>query len=250
AAAVARFGARLLRRPGKLAQAAGLAYSLRRVPQTRGAWPTEARGADRLEAAVLSTGETLDCDLLACGFGLLPDTGVARHLGLEPGRDAGDGIPVDSVQRTRRPGIYAAGECTGVGGVDAALVEGQIAGRAAAGLEPDPRLGRERSHAHAFARELDATFRLDPRLRDLPNADTVVCRCEDVPWRRLSAYGPGDSRRAKLETRCGMGPCQGRVCGGALSYLLGFAPDLIRPPFFPTPIGDLMSPSDPTPPTS
>ncbi|MEO1366191.1 MAG: FAD-dependent oxidoreductase [Acidobacteriota bacterium] len=258
AAAVARFGAGLLRRPGTLAQAAGLAFSLRRVPKTRGAWPTEARGTGRLEAVVLSNGEILECDLLACGFGLLPDIGVARHLGLAADNDDGvpsrgpgpwAGVPVDHLQRTRRAGIYAAGECTGVGGVAAALVEGQIAGRAAAGLDPDPRLDRRRRRAHAFARALEAAFRLDPRLRDLPAADTVVCRCEDVPWRRLSAYGPDDGRRAKLETRCGMGPCQGRICGGALSHLLGFAPDLVRPPFFPTPVADLMSPADPTSPT-
>ncbi|MEO1086379.1 MAG: FAD/NAD(P)-binding oxidoreductase, partial [Acidobacteriota bacterium] len=250
AVAVARFGAGLLRRPGKLAQAAGLALSLRGIPKTYGAWPTEAwagdRSGDRLGTAVLSNGESVGCDLLACGFGLLPETGVARHLGL----DAEVGVTVDADQRTGHPGIYAAGECTGVGGVDAALIEGQIAGRAAAGLDPEPRLERRRRSARAFARELDAAFRLDPRLRDLPKADTVICRCEDVPWRRLSAYGPDDSRRAKLETRCGMGPCQGRVCGGALGHLLGFAPDLIRPPFFPTAVDDLMHTSNRPDPSS
>ncbi|MEM1177040.1 MAG: FAD-dependent oxidoreductase [Acidobacteriota bacterium] len=246
AASVARFGAGLLTSPGKLAQAATLAASLLRTPKTYGTWPTEARGrADgRLGLVMLSNGDSLECDLLACGFGLVPNTGVARHLGASlAATDLGHtAIVVDGEQRTSRPGLFAAGECTGVGGVDAAVLEGEIAGRAAAGASPDLRLAAKRRRSQAFARRLDVTFQLDPRLRDLPRPDTIVCRCEDVPWRALSRYGPGESRRAKLETRCGMGPCQGRVCGAATAFLLGFGPDRIRPPFFPAAIDDLMAP--------
>jgi hypothetical protein len=40
-------------------------------------------------------------------------------------------------------------------------------------------------------------------------------------------------RAAKLHTRCGMGACQGRVCGSAAQLLFGWEPDSVRPPLFP-----------------
>jgi len=46
-------------------------------------------------------------------------------------------------------------------------------------------------------------------------------------------------REAKLQTRCGMGPCQGRVCGSAAEFLLGWKHESVRPPVFPTRIGTL-----------
>ena len=50
-------------------------------------------------------------------------------------------------------------------------------------------------------------------------------------------------RDAKLHTRCGMGPCQGRVCGAATEFLFGwdaaFAHPNIRPPVFPARVSSL-----------
>ena len=40
-------------------------------------------------------------------------------------------------------------------------------------------------------------------------------------------------REAKLHTRCGMGPCQGRICGGAVEFLLGWQAESVRPPVLP-----------------
>ncbi len=80
-------------------------------------------------------------------------------------------------------------------------------------------------------------FALDPRIHALAAADTLVCRCEDVPLSALR--GHADLRDAKLVSRCGMGACQGRICGSALTEL-GLAPrhddfsdDGRRPPLFP-----------------
>jgi hypothetical protein len=55
-----------------------------------------------------------------------------------------------------------------------------------------------------------------------------------VPLSRLEAAET--MREAKLRTRAGMGPCQGRVCGAALAALRGFAPDSVRPPLVPVPL--------------
>jgi hypothetical protein len=49
------------------------------------------------------------------------------------------------------------------------------------------------------------------------------------------AAGHPSWRSAKLHTRCGMGPCQGRVCGPAAEFLFGWKPESVRPPLFPPP---------------
>ncbi len=54
----------------------------------------------------------------------------------------------------------------------------------------------------------------------------VVCRCEDVTWQEIKSHD--DLRSAKLQTRCGMGSCQGRVCHSALRLLKGWPADSIR----------------------
>jgi hypothetical protein len=64
-----------------------------------------------------------------------------------------------------------------------------------------------------------------------------VCRCEDVTAGRLRDRS--SFREAKLHTRCGMGPCQGRVCGPACEFLFGWGAESIRPPLFPARVDSL-----------
>jgi hypothetical protein len=82
-----------------------------------------------------------------------------------------------------------------------------------------------------FVRALRKAYALDPELRRLASDATIVCRCEDVVYgdlRRSSGW-----RDAKLQTRCGMGPCQGRICGAAAEFLFGWRVESVRPPAFP-----------------
>lgn len=191
-----------------------------------------AHGDERLASVTLTDGRKSwdePCDYLACGFGLVPNVELPALLGCGL---RGGAVQVDDWQRTTIPGVFCAGEAVGIGGLDAALVEGAIAGHAAAGNRAAARrlFGRRR-RARRFARALDAAFALRSELRALPQPDTIVCRCEDVAWGRLAPY---DSwRAAKLQTRCGMGPCQGRICGPALAFLRGVEPESLRPPALP-----------------
>ena len=89
-----------------------------------------------------------------------------------------------------------------------------------------------------FAARLAAAFRLRPELARLAQPDTLVCRCEDVPYQSLSDCR--DAREAKLTTRCGMGPCQARVCGPALEALFGWPREAPRPPLTPVPFQALV----------
>jgi hypothetical protein len=142
-------------------------------------------------------------------------------------------VAVDDQQRTSVAGVFAAGEACGVGGADLALVEGEIAACAAMGKPEGPGrvLVARRARLRSFARRLESTFALRDEVRTLARPDTIVCRCEDVAFGRL--HPEWTPRQAKLYTRVGMGPCQGRVCGAALETLFGWPPDTVRPPLYP-----------------
>jgi NADPH-dependent 2,4-dienoyl-CoA reductase/sulfur reductase-like enzyme len=232
--ALLRFGVGLAANPGKLIQAVQLRAGLLGIPYLTSCWPVGAEpGAVTLRRGAKTWVEP--CDYLACGFGLIPNTELAALLGC---RISDGGVAVSEFQETSLAGTYAAGEVTGIGGVDLSLVEGEIAGYAAAGK---PEAARKhfaaRESQRGFAASLERAFALREELKALANDDTLVCRCEDVPLGRLCPYT--DWREAKLQTRCGMGPCQGRVCGGAVEFLLGWKSDSIRPPVFPARIGSL-----------
>ena len=122
------------------------------------------------------------------------------------------------IKQTSVPGVYCAGEPTGIGGVDKALV-----GRSNRGLCRRGQFGRGRP---AFFRPRKDRARLGGRwrprsrlrseLRELAAPETIVCRCEDVTRGRLEPYRAW--RAAKLHTRCGMGACQGRFADRPRSF--------------------------------
>jgi NADPH-dependent 2,4-dienoyl-CoA reductase/sulfur reductase-like enzyme len=239
--AVLRFGLGLLAWPGKLAEAARYRLALS-APYRCGTWVAAAHGERRVQEVELTDGRRswrLPCDVLACGFGLLPALELPLLLGCAVEAGA---VRVDDEQRTSVPGVFAAGEATGVGGADLALAEGEIAGLAAAAHAlgralPQPAAPRRlRERGRAFARRLEAAFALRPELLR-PDDSVLLCRCEDVSCGRVKDLA--SAREAKLATRAGMGACQGRVCGGALQALRGFGPDAPRAPLLPVPLGVL-----------
>ena len=233
-----RFGLRLLGSPARAVQAAGLGARLAGVKYLTGCWVTAAEGGQMLESVKLRHGSRtlrVDCDYLACGFHLVPNIELAAFLGC----DVTDGaVRVNAFQETSVAGIYCAGETTGIGGLELSLLEGEIAGLAAAGLhhEAASRFG-SRQRLRRFSALLNRTFALRDELRNTPRPDTLVCRCEDVSFERLRKQSGW--RSAKLHTRCGMGPCQGRVCGPAIEFLLGWKFESVRPPVFPVRLASL-----------
>ena len=233
-AAVAGFAAGLWRWPNKAMQAITLASAAYRTS----AHVLAALGTDRLEGVRIRVGnkvEEIACDRLACGFSLVPNIEIAQALGCTVW---GQAIVVDEWQASSLPDHYAAGECTGFGGSELALVEGRIAGLVAVGHHDKARaLWGERQRSQGFADRLNKAFRLDPALKTLATPETVVCRCEDVRYADLAAQGSWTG--AKLATRCGMGACQGRICATAAQTLFGWEPPLLRPPFSPARISTL-----------
>ncbi|GAH81422.1 unnamed protein product, partial [marine sediment metagenome] len=239
----------------KLVQGIGYMLQYFPAPYWPNTWVKEARGDSQVREVILTNGkrEWIEpADVVACAYGLVPSVELAALAGCkqENGR-----LVVDHLQRCHgHPGrvgtgwkpvsrFFAAGEITGIGGTELAITEGEIAGLTAAGKEQSAaKLIARRERQQKFARLLNQSFALKPQLKsalaDLPD-DTIVCRCEDVTFGELK--NQADQRSAKLYTRCGMGPCQGRVCSSALQYLLGWEPNKVRPPLFPTKIGDFIS---------
>jgi NADPH-dependent 2,4-dienoyl-CoA reductase/sulfur reductase-like enzyme len=224
--------------PSKIAE--GLRYKLAtwNVPFHASSWPIAAEGDMQLRSVTLSIGgktTRIDCDYLACGFHLVPNTELPALLGC---RMEGGAVAVDEWQQTSQAHVYCAGEPTGIGGLELSLIEGQIAGlSAAARHQAANALFAKRKKLRGFATRLERAFAPRPELKALPQDDTLVCRCEDVPLRAIRQHQSW--RSAKLHTRCGMGPCQGRVCGAATEFLFGWSADSPRPPLFPTLLSSL-----------
>ncbi|UBB24745.1 NAD(P)/FAD-dependent oxidoreductase [Pseudoxanthomonas japonensis] len=248
------FAAGLPRWPGKAGQAIALRLRLARVPYWHDSEVLAAHGGGCVEAVDIRRGRErlrVACDGVAVGYGLVPNIELAQSLGcaLEPA-PRHPRVRVDANQRTSLAGVYAAGEACGIGGRDSALLEGAIAGHAAAaGADAVPvALRRRQRHARAFATWLQRHF--EPDAPDWPAIapGTVVCRCEDVTVDQLQRFA--DARDAKLATRCGMGACQGRICGTALTEWGLFAVPVSagdrRPPVFPARIDTLADFSVPT----
>jgi D-hydroxyproline dehydrogenase subunit alpha len=243
--AVRQFAAGLVHTPAKLVQALRMRLNLRDTPYLCGAHVMEAGGETKLAHVRVHTaksdGETrIDCERLACAYGLVPNTLVGAALGCHIEETQGvAAIAVDAWQATSRPNIYAAGECTGVGGMELAAVEGRIAAHAALDERTQARgLFAQRERYRRFASRMHDAFALDSRLRELAAPDTVLCRCEDVRFGEAAQHRSW--RDAKLHTRCGMGPCQGKICGDAAAFCFGWLRDGQRPPCSPARIGTLL----------
>ncbi len=239
----------LYRRVLKAVQSAdgGLAATLVRVGDEEGP-------ADR----------TLEVDAVCVGYGFQPNNEVLRCLGCRHGHDARRGHLVtvrNEHCETTVPGIYAIGDCCGLGGAPAALEEGVIAACAAVRS-----LGFDLADGHARAREQAvgalrrhrifqaALWRVfdAPRYQtELATPETLICRCEGVRLRDLDAAvedGNATIGMLKRRTRLGMGPCQGRYCAPVAAAMLErlagtrvdefslFAP---RVPIKPVSVGDI-----------
>ena len=226
AAGFLRYPGVLARHPAKIVEAAGYLATLaeHRVPLHTRHSVVAAHGKDELVAVTVGR-RRIECDTLAVGYGFTPQVDLGLAIGCATTvRDGNLVLAVDARQRTSVPGVFAAGEVTGVGGAALAMVTGALAGRAMAGLPPTSRLLRARARHAEFAATLAKVWPpSDGWLAGLTD-DTVVCRCEEVRYGTVRAavteWGARDARAVKLLTRTGMGWCQGRICGDAVTHIV------------------------------
>jgi NADPH-dependent 2,4-dienoyl-CoA reductase/sulfur reductase-like enzyme len=233
----------------KLAEGAAYMRELRRhrVPLRFGQAAIRAQGEGHVESVTVArlapdwtpipgSEERLVVDVLAIGYGFVPAVELAVSLGCALRYDALQGGHVvrhDGEMRSSRDGVFVAGEITGIGGAAVALPQGALAGLAAARYlgrlsagEAPARMALQRAalrRAQHFADTLNHVFVSRPGWLNWTTPDTVVCRCEEVTRSRIEAavanFGARDMKAIKAVTRCGMGLCQGRICGPAVAAL-------------------------------
>jgi NADPH-dependent 2,4-dienoyl-CoA reductase/sulfur reductase-like enzyme len=169
---------------------------------------------------------SVECDVLATGWGFLPDLSLGGILGCSQILDKDETVifAVDGEQRSSVPNIWIAGEATGIGGADLALVEGEIAGLSASGSAIPLNLIWKRKTKRIFARALQRSYPVGQGWQEWLHKSTIVCRCEEVSCQEIiesvQDLGAEDARTSKLFTRAGMGLCQGRVCSRNVSDIV------------------------------
>jgi D-hydroxyproline dehydrogenase subunit alpha len=248
----ARHAVRFAAFPGKLREAAGYAATLarQRVPVRAGHAVVACHGAGRVERATIArldrdwrpvpgSRREEPVDAVHASFGFSPALDLARLLGCadeqHPARPTA-AVRCDADLATSVAGVFAAGEVTGVGGAQAAELEGYLAGASAARylgrLHPVAYTARTRTlrarlgPARRFAALLDDAYPLRPGWLDWPEPGTIACRCEETRWAEIGravTAGAADVRSVKGLTRCGMGYCQGRICGPIVQYAVAAA---------------------------
>jgi len=197
-----------------------------------------ALGRERVERIVWDGGE-IAADYLFLHEGVTPNTQISFALQLEHCWDDAQlswRPDTDAWGRTNVPNIAIAGDGAGVGGAEAAALAGRLAALDAAAvlgrISEAERERRAQLIRAALTRErtirpfLDALYR--PALAVLAPADdsVIACRCEEVTVgqiRRAVRLGAPGPNQLKAFTRCGMGPCQGRICGPIVSAVIAEA---------------------------
>ena len=246
-----------------------LAEVKRRVPIVRQVASLAAEGEGRLARVVYrredGSEKRLEADLLLLHQGVTPNLNLANAAGCAQVWDevlASFKPAVDLWGASSVAGIAIAGDGAGIAGAAAAEERGRLAA-----LDAAARLGRigvadrdRRSAPHrtALARAergrafLDRLYRPAKVFR-VPASDAIVCRCEEVRAQEIVdavKLGCGGPNQLKSFLRCGMGPCQGRLCGLAVSELIADARGLspaevgyyrLRPPVKPITLAELAS---------
>lgn len=164
-----------------------------------------------------------DVDVVGFGWGFTPQLELPLSFGVETRLDADGSLVgvVDERQQSSVPGLFLAGEVTGVGGATLATIEGLAAGTAAAGgpVLPEKTAVRHRRFAEAMHR----AHPVPAAWQDWLTPETTVCRCEEVTAGQITEAREDlrarDAKSLKSFTRAGMGWCQGRVCGFAAACL-------------------------------
>lgn len=239
------------------------------IPLFRNINGLRAEGCEQLEAVSFESGGSrhrLDARLLLCHEGIIPRWQSAASLGI-PQR-------WDSLRRcwttettedgsTARNGVYVAGDATSVDGGEASILKGELAGIAVAAYLGVIDTGEARFRSQNALRRLrrtrrarawvDRFFAPNPAIYEVPD-ETLVCRCECVTAgaiRQAVAQGFHEVNEIKRVTRCGMGQCQGRICGPALTEIAAatahVAPQAagrltMRQPLRPVSLGDYCDP--------
>ncbi len=246
-----------------------LSRVLRHLKVVSGVTALRAEGEGRVSRVVYERGrreEQIGCDLVLLHQGLVPGINMSSAIGCAHDWDSEQLAFVPRVDRwfaSSVPGVSVAGDGAGIAGADSAAQRGRIAALGAA--HALGRIGTKRRDSDALPalralarlsrgrRFLDRLYRPADQFRVPADVDTVVCRCEEVTAKTIRdtvALGGSGPNEMKAMTRCGMGPCQGRLCGLTVTEMIAQACCLspaeigyyrLRPPVKPVSLGEIAS---------
>ena len=236
------------------------------VPMFAHATDLRVEGDGRAEALSFTSdgsAHRIVADIVLLHHGVVPNTQASRLLRVDHDWNELQQAwqpRVDAFGETSLPGLRIAGDGAAIAGALAAEASGALAALGAArALGKLPASECER-RAKPWREQLARQLRIRPFLDTLyrppewladPADETMVCRCEEVTagrvreMARLGCQGPNQT---KFFSRCGMGPCQGRICGITVTQILAKALDKppaqvgayrIRAPLKPVPLGSI-----------
>lgn len=225
-----------------------------------------AEGEDRVSAVSYRVGKTerrIEADLLLLHQGVVPHVNLAMAAGIAHRwneQQACFAPVLDPFGQSGIEGIAIAGDGAGIGGAEAAAERGRLAAWAAIkamrpGVEdkvpPVEEILKALARAEKGRAFLDRLFLPPKAFRVPPDDETLVCRCEEVTagaLRQAVKTGATGPNQLKAYLRCGMGPCQGRLCGLTVTETIaaerGASPDdvgyyRLRMPVKPLTLGEL-----------
>jgi thioredoxin reductase len=209
------------------------------IPIHKGAKDLRILGKDKAQGvSFLRKGKniTLDADHVFLHQGVLPNLNMTKALGLEHhwSKTQLCWTPtLDQWSQSSIPHIAVVGDAAGILGADAARATGRVAARkvlcnlgllSREELENTSRADlSEIKDQQKFRAFLDVLYEPYEGHRIPEDPDCLVCRCEEQTVAQLREgfeQGAQDPNALKSQTRCGMGPCQGRQCGHTVSELL------------------------------
>lgn len=218
--------------------------ALNRVPMRQSVRVIEARGRDGFESAIVAKttpeGKVIpgtETDYLAgaltIGYGFVPNIELPVQAGcdLEYQKDRGGWmVKVEETLESSCRSVYAAGEITGIAGAKKSFIQGKLAA-----MTILKRLGKTTpgNRKIKFQKDIHTLVSLDRQqkayasflnqLCQVPSSayaaipdDTMICRCEEITMgtiKKSIQQGFATVGSLKKATRCGMGRCQGRICG-------------------------------------
>ncbi len=232
----------------------------------------KAEGVGKVQQAIIAkldsngvpiqgTEKKYEVDSIVLGYGLTPSTEFFRLLNCDMTYSSAEGVFLpkrDPFFQTSLSGIYAVGDCAGIGGAKLAMLEGKIAANHAATkikttnkdldvqISQIDKAGFKRERG--FAKLLGDVFSIPKGLFSLAESETIICRCEQITLSEVKdaiSCGAQSVTDIKNITRSGMGNCQGRTCGSIMAQILAIqskrSPEEshylnIRPPVHPVQI--------------
>lgn len=226
-----------------------------------------AQGTEHIESVSFRSGKSeisLPANSLLLHQGVIPNTALTRQAKLKHSwnkQQQAWQADSDNWGRSSNPNILIAGDGAGIFGAKNAEFSGRLTG-----LELAYQLGalnqqqRDKSaQPYKFKRWRDRKVRkmLDrlypPRqLNEITTNETLVCRCYEISKQQIvesiKQHNCTTADQVKSYLRCGMGPCQGRMCGATINGII--AQELnspvekikyfnIRPPIKPITLNEL-----------